>query len=285
VGSIAYFWWARSHIVEGREHVRAAMAQSSPRPFRRSYARALRGHGMLTAFEGNDTGAREAMNLGLAMWRELGDPIELGNSLATLGWAQFLASEDEDAYVTFDELLRVTTQLGDPVLVNQAKVGLGQVLVALARVDEARVISREIIEYSSKAGDRRAEHSGYHYLADCALIAGDCEESIRLYGESLVLANAIGDRLETSFEIEGIAMSLAGLGDHEKALRLRAAAREEWARHGVAMKIRFWDALVASYFAPAEEALGTDRTAAATKAGAAMSFEDAVAEALAAARR
>ena len=265
VGSVAYFWWARSHIVEGRVHVGAAMAQSSPQPFRRSYARALRGHGMLAAYEGDQATAREAMNLGLEMWREIGDPVELANSLGTMGWSQFLASEDESAYDTFDELVRVTTKLGDPVLVNQAKVGLGQVLVALARVDAARAIAREIIEYSSKAGDKRAEHLGYHYLADCALIAGNCRESLHLYGESLVLANAIGDRLETSFEIEGIAMSLAGLGDREKALRLRAAARAEWARTGVVMKIRFWDALVERFIAPAEEALGPERTGAVAK--------------------
>ena len=285
VGALGYFWWGRSHIVEGRGHLNAAMAQSSPQPVRRSYARALRAKGMLTAHEGDTTTARDTMQLGLAMWREIGDATEVSNSLAMLGWSQFLASEDESAYLTFDELLRVRIGLGDPALVLQAKVALAQVLVALSRVDEARVMSREIIDHSRKAGDKRAEHSGFHYLADCALIEGNCQESMALYRESLVLANAIGDRIETSFEIEGIAMSLAGLGRHEDAVRLVGATRAEWARHGVNMQIRFWDALVQRYITPARAALGSDRAGSAAQAGSEMTFENAVAEALALTQR
>jgi hypothetical protein len=223
------------------------------------------------------------MELVLQMWRQLGDHLEMGNSLATLGWSQFLASEDEAAFATFSELLRVTERLGDPVLINQAKVALGQVLVALFRIEEARPIAREVIEYSRKVGDKRAEHSGIHYLADCALIEGNCRESLGLYRESLILANAIGDRLETSFEIEGIAMSLAGLGDFSTALRLRAASRAEWARNGVVMEIRFWDALTDRFLTPATAALGPERAEQAARAGRELSFEDAVAEALKAA--
>jgi len=162
---------------------------------------------------------------------------------------------------------------------------IGQVLVALSRCREACSMANEVIEFSQKAGDRRSEHSGFHYLADCALIEGKTEKSLGLYRESLILAEAIGDRLETSFEVEGIAMSLAGLGDHATALRLQAAVRAEWARHGVNMQIRFWDALIERYIVPARAALGAHETALASKAGAAMTFEDAVAEALAAAGR
>ncbi len=282
VGTLAYFWWGHTHILEGREHVNYALDHASPNPVRRSYALTLRGQGMLFAYEGNRAKAHEAMVLGLAMWRELDDPVELANSLATLGWSQFFASEDEQAHTTFAELLRVSEGLGDAVLVNQAKVALGQVLVALSRVDEARPVAKDVIEYARIAGDKRAEHSGFHYLADCALIEGNCPESIALYRQSLILADAIGDRLETSFEIEGIAMSLACLGDHAAAVRLQAATRAEWARHGVNMQIRFWDALIERYITPARAALG-DRSVAAETAGRAMPFDDAVTEALAAA--
>ncbi|HWP69470.1 MAG TPA: hypothetical protein VNM36_00155, partial [Gemmatimonadaceae bacterium] len=98
--------------------------------------------------------------------------------------------------------------------------------------------------------------------------------------ESLVLAEAIGDRIETSFEVEGVAMSLAGLGDRVTAVRLQAAVRAEWARHGVNMQIRFWDVLVDRYIVPAHRALGAVATQAATREGREMSFESAVATAL-----
>ena len=234
---------------------------------------------MLTAYgEGQDS-ARAEMEAALAMWRELNDADEVVVSLEWLGWAQFLASEDEAACATFEELLRRQREGGDAIMVNRAQVGLGQVLVALSRVEEARPIAGEIVAFARQAGDRRSEHSGFHYLADCALIEGNCEESLGLYRESLVLAEAIGDRIETSAEVEGIAMSLAGLGQHAKAVRLVAATRAEWARSGVNLKLRFWDELHERYMAPAREALGPERAEEAARSGREMSFEAAVAEA------
>jgi predicted ATPase len=279
VGALAYFWWARSHIIEGRAHLYAAMSASSPEPVRRSYARAMRGKGMLWAYEGGQTDARALMEQTLAMWRQLGDPLEIAASLETLGWSQFLANEDVAACATFEELLRILRAHGDPNLINRAKVGLGQMLVALSRVFEARALSREILEFSRRTGDRRAEHSGFHYLADCALIEGNASESLGLYRESLVLAAAIGDRMETSFEIEGIGMSLAALGRHADGIRLIAASRAEWARLGIHMEIRFWDVLRDRFITPAREALGPSATEAAEQAGREMTFEATVAEA------
>lgn len=78
-------------------------------------------------------------------------------------------------------------------------------------------------------------------------------------------------------------MALAGLGDHEAAIRLSAAARAEYARHEVKFNIRFWSVLVARYMTPAREALGV-RAAEVERRGSSLSFEEAVLEAKAAAR-
>jgi tetratricopeptide (TPR) repeat protein len=279
VGALAYFWWARSHIIEGRAHLHAALSVSSPQPVRRSYARALRGQGMLSAYEGGHSSARQLMEQTLAMWRQLGDPMEIAASLETLGWSQFLASEDEAACATFEELLEIMRNHGDPNLINRAKVAMGQMLVALSRVDEARVFANEILEFSRRTGDRRAEHSGFHFLADCALIEGNAVESLGLYRESLILAAAIGDRMETTFEIEGIGMSLVALGRHADGIRLIAASRAECARLGINLQIRFWNALHDRFVTPAREALGPLQGEAAERAGREMTFEATVTEA------
>jgi tetratricopeptide (TPR) repeat protein len=279
VGALAYFWWARSHIIEGRAHLDTAIKSSSPEPVRRSYARALRGKGMLRAYEGGHTGARELMAQTLAMWKQLGDPMEIAASLETLGWAQFLASEDEAACATFEELLAILRENGDPNLINRGKTALAQMFVALSRVDEARALANEVLEFSRRTGDRRAEHSGFHFLADCALIEGNAIESLGLYRESLILAAAIGDRMETTFEIEGIGMSLAALGRHADGVRLIAASRAECARLGIKLQIRFWDVLTERFVAPARAALGPVETEAAERAGREMTFDATVTEA------
>jgi tetratricopeptide (TPR) repeat protein len=220
------------------------------------------------------------MEEALQMWRDLGDAQEVAIALEGTGWAQLLGGNDETACATFRELLKIQREGGDSVLINRAMVALGQVLVVLEQLDEARELSNEIVAFSRSRGDRRNEHFGLHYLADCALIEGKCEESLERYKESLKLAWAIGDRLETSFEVQGVAMSLAGLGNTRGALRLAAAAQAEWDRIGVDFHIGFWDRLMERYIGKAREALGVEEAALVWGEGRGLGFEEAVAEGL-----
>jgi hypothetical protein len=136
------------------------------------------------------------------------------------------------------------------------------------------------ISFTKTRGDRRNEHFGWHYLADCALIDGDCSTSLGLYRESLRHAQAIADRLEMSFEVQGVAMSLSGLGRHDVAVRLASAAKTEWARLGVDLRIRFWDALTGRDIGSARRALGDREAARVSDEGKAIPFDDAMAIAL-----
>jgi predicted ATPase len=281
VGALAYFWWGRSHMIEGREYLEAALAMTPASPARPSRARALQGLAMIAANQGDAAVARTAMEEGLAMWRELGDPVGIAVSLEALGWAQFFASEDEQALATFEELLRIVEPVGDPVMLNRARLAKAQALVALSRTEETRVLAHKVLEFAQAVGDPRSEHSGFHFLADCALLEGKCEESLGLYRKSLLQAKAIGAHFEMTAELEGIAMSLAGLGEHAVAVRLVAASRAEWARLGVNLRIRFWDELHERYMTQARASLGAAATAEAERAGRAMNLEGAMAEAMA----
>jgi predicted ATPase len=280
-GALGYFWWGRSHMTEGREYIESALAMTPALPARPSRARALQGLAMIAANQGDAAVARTAMEEGLAMWRELGDPVGIAVSLEALGWAQFFASEDEPALATFEELLRIVEPLGDPVMLNRARLAMAQALVALSRTEETRVLAHKVLEFAQAVGDPRSEHSGFHFLADCALLEGKCEESLDLYRKSLLQAHAIGARFEMTAELEGIAMSLAGLGGHAAAVRLVAASRAEWARLGVNLSIRFWDELHERYMTPARVSLGAAGTDEAERAGRAVSLEAAMAEAMA----
>ena len=219
------------------------------------------------------------MVLALALWRTAAKPEEIGLALEGIGWAQLLSGDDAGAERTLEECFQIQKQSGSALLLNRAKVALAQLWVALSKAAEARKLAKEIIEFAAVHPDIRNEHFGWHFLADCALIEGDCEASLPLYQKSLGLAREMGDRIEISFEIQGVAMSLAGLGDHAEALRLFAATNAELERMGAEIHIRFWDALV-------ERFIGRARTELATEAdlhlgeGRAMTFADATARAL-----
>jgi len=159
-------------------------------------------------------------------------------------------------------------------------VGLAQILVALGRTAEAIPMSREIIEFAKEHNDKRSEHFGWHYLADCELILGHCRESLELYKQSLALAQPLGDKVEIGCEVQGVAMSLAGLGEKEQAISFAEAVTAEWNRIGVDIQVRFWDALLDRYVGAAKRSMNAEEYERASKTGQRMSFEEVITLAL-----
>ena len=279
-GALSWFWQERSHLKEGSAHVRAALAVTPAAPARPGRARALWGAALMLAWQGAREEARRLMEEALAMLRALGDRKELGLALEGLGWVHFASGEDEASLAAFEECLALEVELGDPRRIARARAGLGQSLVALSRTTEARPVAEAIIADGAARGDRRVEHFGWHFLADCALIEERCADSLPLYRRSLELARVLGDRLEIAFEIQGVAMSLAGLGEPAHALTLAAAVEAEVARIGADIQVRFWNALLERFLGPARAALGPEAASRAWTAGRALPFDEAIARAL-----
>jgi predicted ATPase/tRNA A-37 threonylcarbamoyl transferase component Bud32 len=277
--NLGWYWFAFSHVREGRRQLDAALAAVSPTPPRPAHARALLWAGSQLAWSGDTRAGIASLKAGLAEWRILGDRRQIAFALDGLGYALFLAGELEDALARFGESLEAFAELGDTYQVNAERSGVAQVLVALGRIDEARPVARAIVDYFGPIGDRRTEHIGWHLLGDCALMEGKRDESIGLYRKSLVLCRDVADRLEMSFEVQGVAMSLAERAPAQ-ALSLAAAAFAEWERIGAAPSIRFWDELLERNLGLARGRLSPDEAAQAEAEGLAMSFERAVNRAL-----
>jgi non-specific serine/threonine protein kinase len=298
VGALAWFWQVRSHLREGREHLTSALSLTSEAPasapanyVTAAKARALWGAAHLLSWQGDPVTAQTWMQEAIATWRELGDTGEVAFGLEGVGWAQFLNGEDAEARATFEECLRLQEAIGDAHAINRAKVGLVQSLVALSEVETARPLALDIIHFSETHNDQRSEHFGWHFLADCALIVDKCDESLGLYKKSLAVAKELGDQLETSFEVQGVAMSLAGLGlaNHAtsagknkimQSVLLDESAKAEWYRIGADIHIRFWDTLLKRFIGAARNTLSEPELADAITKGRALPFDTAITLAL-----
>jgi hypothetical protein len=179
-----------------------------------------------------------------------------------------------------EESLELLRPLGNPALVNRAQLGLLQMLVAEGELDDVPRLVEEALELSRSLGDTWAEHFGYHFLADMALMEDAFEVAARWYSLSLDAAARSGDALETCFELQGVAMSSAGLGYAERALRIAGAADAKLHALGLQDSVAFWDALIERFIGMARETLGADADAA-WEAGRRLDLRAAVAEALA----
>jgi non-specific serine/threonine protein kinase len=276
-GALSWFWHAHSHLREGSERLAAALAATAPGPPRPARARALRGAAVLSAWRQDPAATRAGMEEGLAMWRALGDRAETALALEGMGWAAILDGRDEEARELFVESLRLQEEGGDPRLILRAQVGVGQALVALGEVEPARALAHAIVAGSVALGDRRSEHLGHHYLADCMLIEGRCALALPGYQAALRLARTIGDRVEMGFEVQGVAMALAGLGRAEAALRYAAAAAAEWERLDARPGgVRFWEGLLERWLGPARRALDPATRARVEDEGRALPFDEVV---------
>jgi hypothetical protein len=112
-------------------------------------------------------------------------------------------------------------------------------------------------------------------LADCALIRGDPEQAGARYRQSLRAALPLGDVVETSFEVQGVAMSEAGAGNLRRALVLAESVEALRESLGLSMSIAFWEALLERYLGPARTSLGDEYDAVRAE-GRAVAFDDAV---------
>jgi predicted ATPase/class 3 adenylate cyclase len=271
-GSLGWFWLSRGLLQEGRERLAAALARSDvPGHIR---ARALTASGALLARQGDAPAGIAELDAAVAMWRELGDADGLASALDSLGWPLvYDANDNPRALEAFEQALELRRQLADEPGAIRALSGIAQVLVAMGKTERAEAISLDLLERA--AGDARTEHFASHYLADCALIRGDCEEAGTRYRQSLRAALRLGDVVETSFEVQGIAMSEAGVGNTRRAVVLAESVAALWESLGLSISIAFWDALLERYLAPARMSLG-DEYDAARDEGRALAFDDAV---------
>jgi predicted ATPase len=272
-GALGWFWVLHSHFSEGRRWLRHVLAGQRPRS--RESARALCAASALAAFQGDHMESEPAEE-GLAIWRELGDKRETALALDSMGWRLWIVGDNEAALKTFEEALSILHGLGDELVVNRITLGICQVLISQFDVDRVQPMAEKCLPIALKYDVPRDIHFAYHFLADCALIRGDVNTSLKTYVDSLRAAVRLGDRFEIAYEIEGIAMSLAGLGQDSKSIRLEAAVRAEHESLHTSVSIPFWEQLKQRYLLPAEQRSGSDAAAEEKQIGRSMGFESAI---------
>ena len=271
-GALGWFWLSRGLLAEGSGRLSNALAGSAAAG--RVRTRALTASGALVARHGDVAGGRAQLEESIALWRELGDEDELASALDVLGWVLvYHPGDNPGALAAFEQSRELRRRLGDSAGETRALVGIAQVLVALGDSERAEAMSRDLLEMSG--GDPRTEHFAFHFLADCSLMRGDTQEAETRYRESLRAALPLGDVVETSFEVEGVAMAAAGNGDPERALRLAGAVEALYESVGVSFSIPFWEGFRERYLGPAREQLGAEADAMWAE-GRALAFDDAV---------
>ena len=148
----------------------------------------------------------------------------------------------------FDQNLEDARNLGDEALVTNALAGVCQLLVATGQFERAEPLAREL-------------HDD-HFLADCAMHRRDYALRRAVPAERSRNRLTTGTMSKQTTEILGLAMTAAGLGRDEDALRLEGAVEAQWEELGVVARPRVLETWRERDLGAARASLGEPRAAA-----------------------
>jgi len=275
-GALGWFWLARSHFAEGARRLEDALSSTVDEgPLT---ARALTYLGYVDTDETNSLRRHEHA---VELWLNLGDETELAAAGEGLGWALYMSGEKSRAFDVFEQNAELARRLGHHAIVNRSIAGVCQLLVATGEFERAEPLALELHAATRDSEDVFCMVSGDHYLSDCAMDRRDYTLAEQHRLEALEITLRIGDVMQQTIEVLGLAFTAAGLGRDEDALRLEGAINAKWKEFGISHAPPLSEAWRQRDLVPARARLGEARANAAFDEGRAMTWDQAIELALA----
>ena len=278
-GALTDFWFVRGHLSEGRAWLERALA-GGPTASLALRSRALRG---VSRFAFSQGAYAEARDLGLAaleLAREVGDERLLTDTLNSAAIGGMNSGEFEWADRFFSEALELSRRLGDEFGEARVLGNLGEVARHRGDLETAEARYEEALNIQRRTG--WGQNAAYNLL-NLGLLSRQRENATgacQRYKEVLALAHSLEDRETVAYALAGLAGVAGEGGDFQRAARLLGAAEALLEKIGAALEHSERELADADTVA-ARRALGEQRFAVAFKAGRALTWEAAVAEALA----
>ncbi len=281
-GALGWFWLARSHFAEGTRRLEDALASNvDDGPLT---ARALTYLGAIDATLGRFAAALNRLEQAIALWHTVGDESELAAARDELAWAVYEEGKAEArALELFQQNLELASRLGHEPLVNRSLAGVCQMLVVTGQFERAEPLARELHASMRDSEDVVYMCAADHYLADCAMHRRDYALAEQHRLSALETAIASANVMQQAMEILGLAMTAAGLGRDEDALRLEGAVDKKWEELlGVSLSpLSFFQVWRERDLGAARARLGEPRATAAFDEGRTMTWDQAIEVALA----
>jgi predicted ATPase/DNA-binding NarL/FixJ family response regulator len=233
--------------------------------------------GNVALFQGDDARAEVLLEEALARARRVGSPFGVSSALRSLGRVAAWRGDLGRAAGLLEESLALDRRS----LLNDTEALLELGRVAAYRGDLARAVAllEEGLAQCRAAGHQRDVGAALLRLGLAVWRQGDAARALAYLRESLGLRRALGNRLSIAECLEAVAMVAAGTNEPERAARLLGAAAGLRDAGGTPLPPVERPDHEASA-AAARSALGEAAFAAAWAAGAALTLEQAVAEAL-----
>jgi predicted ATPase len=274
-GALGWFWGARAHFTEGSRRLEGALvstAEDGPLT-----ARALTYLGTIDATLGRFADALSRHEQAIELWRIAGDETELAAARDELGWSLYEAGEESRPLELFEQNLELARRLGHRALVNRSLAGVCQMLVVTGQFERAQPLALELHASMRDSEDVVNMAAADHFLADCAMHWQDYAVAEQHRRNALEIALSSETVMQQAIEVHGFALTAAGLGRDEDALRLEGAVSAKYEELGTSLEfLPFYAAWQERDLGAARARLGEPRATLALEEGRAMTWDLAV---------
>ena len=236
--------------------------------------------GAVVCRQGDYPAAQALMEESLALQWARGDQAGIAAGLNGRGLVAMSQGDYPAARALYEEALTQRRVLGARAGIATSLNNLGAVAWRQGDFAAARTLHEESLALFRALGDPMGMAMTLVNLGVVASLSGAVATAQARFGESLVRAHAIGSSRERAWGLLGLVGCAARLGASAAAARWLGRVEQDLAARGEALEpdtARLTEATVA----PARAALGATAYAAAYAAGQALTWDEAVAEALA----
>jgi len=188
-----------------------ALTSELGEPGRRVRAESLKSLGMAYHALGKFEQADDFKSRSLAIYRELGDLLKVGNLLNSLGETARLRGDYAAAFARYKEALAIAREIGNRSGEILYLANLGGAHVGLGEYDDAESDLRQTIEMATAAGFIGLSEN-YRFLAEALLGQGKVAEASEAARRALELGREIENQehVAEAWRVLGIVASLKG---------------------------------------------------------------------------
>jgi predicted ATPase len=223
-GGLWWFWYVQGHLTDGRRWLDRLLALADAPQSDPVVAWALFAAGQFAVWQGDNAAGRRLAEASAARWRALGDPGGLAWALHALAHAQ---GEQVRERALLAEAVATFRRAGDqPWGLAWSLHCLGNVTDLLDDPTAARAMHEESIRLFRASGNDWGLNLGLAGLANVAARAGDWVTAYGLQGEALAVRRRAGARFvgDTLVALGRAALALGDLDRAAEHLRAGLAA-------------------------------------------------------------
>ena len=234
-GALWRFWYAHSHLSEGRRWLEAALHAGDAPPTLRAHA--LVGAGVLAYMQGATARAVAYMEESLALTRSAGDTTALADTLNSLAAVVQAQGDYARAGSLLEESLALKRALGDRWGTAASLGNLGLLAQAQEDYPRAMLLLQESLTLFRAEGDTLGVANTLSNLGAVALVEGDAGQVRQLGQEALGLWQALGDKAGLAQTLAQLAEATAATGQAEQAAQLWGAVAHLCATIGAPLSV------------------------------------------------